>query len=188
MAPSIRQRSTREANIVSVSFIAATSGCRWRVGGFLGARSLAWTTPPFASGPLLLEPQRPELSLWKPLLWLWGEPAGGGHRGQGWGASSRGRDGALRPSWLGVRTSQMRTPLGGWCPQEQPSTGQVQIVLKHTDELGSGGAKEFRISAESHFVHFYCSCPIKTQLLRVIVVLGAAVKGSRPQTSPDLPN
>lgn len=76
----------------------------------------------------------------------------------------------------------------GGCPQEQPSTGQVQIVLKHTDELGSGGAKEFRISAESHFVHFYCSCPIKTQLLRVIVVLGAAVKGSRPQTSPDLPN
>lgn len=42
--------------------------------------------------------------------------------------------------------------------------GQMQIVLKHTNELGSGGAKEFSISAESYFVHFYYYHPIKMQL------------------------
>jgi hypothetical protein len=42
--------------------------------------------------------------------------------------------------------------------------GQVQIVLKCTNELGSGAAKEFSISAESYFVHFYYAYPIKAQL------------------------
>jgi hypothetical protein len=42
--------------------------------------------------------------------------------------------------------------------------GQMQIVLKHANELGSGAAKEFSISAESYFVHFYHDHPIKMQL------------------------
>lgn len=42
--------------------------------------------------------------------------------------------------------------------------GQVQIVLKCTNELGSGAAKEFSISAESYFVHFFPVQPLKAQL------------------------
>lgn len=53
---------------------------------------------------------------------------------------------------------------GGDASKNNIARGQMQIVLKHTDELGSGGAKEFLISAESYSVHFYYHHPIKIQL------------------------
>ena len=43
----------------------------------------------------------------------------------------------------------------GRCQQESHCTGPNAIALKQTNELGSGGARDFLISAESYSVHFY---------------------------------
>lgn len=49
--------------------------------------------------------------------------------------------------------------------------GQVQIVLKCTNELGSGAAKEFSISAESYSVHFYYRLSEESTTVRGVVKL-----------------
>lgn len=64
---------------------------------------------------------------------------------------------ALLPPWLRACESWQLNPTlapGGDAGKNNNARGQMQIVLKHTNELGSGGAKEFSISAESYFVHF----------------------------------
>lgn len=94
---------------------------------------------------------------WKPLLWLLGELVG--------------REGAMCTALLPA-SEAVTGPLqnthalahGGDASKNDRAQGQVQIVLKHSNELGSGDAKEFSISAESYFVHVYCSHPIKMQL------------------------
>lgn len=72
---------------------------------------------------------------------------------------------------------------GGGAGKHNRTQGQVQIVLKHTNELGSGGARAFSISAESDSAHVYDHHPIKTQLFAESfwVDLGDAVKERRPQ-------
>lgn len=100
-------------------------------------------TPPFASGSLVLEPQCSELSfvhtpLWKPLLWLLGELAGAGTV-----------DTAGVPAAEAAAMGLSGHPGSAYARRKRAAGGQVQIVLKHADELGSEGAKEFWISAES---------------------------------------
>lgn len=62
-------------------------------------------------------------------------------------------------------TAIPRSHRGGDAGENDTARGQTQIVLKRTSELGSGGAREFSISAEGDFVHVYCSHPIKMRLL-----------------------
>lgn len=86
------------------------------------------------------------------------------------------------PGWVHAR--RKRLCRGGGAGRSSAARGQVQTVLQRTEELASGAAQESWISAARRCVCFCC----KTQLFRVVVVLGAAVQESGPQASPDLPD
>lgn len=132
---------------------------------------------------------------WKALLRLLGEPAGKqgvpgmagmpdteaamqhpGHRGHGQRRACH-RTAIPRPHHVGDSS------------KNSIARGQAQIVLKHTNELGSGGAREFSMSAESDSVRVYCVHPIKMQLLIEMFGCGfRRCKESGPHIQPNLLN
>lgn len=118
----------------------------------------AWRGPslPFAAGSLLRDAHRSELSCvslptplsGNQLLGLSGELAGReGLMGTALLPASEAMTG--HPGCGGTCHHRARAHLhrGGDAGESDRAQGQVQIVLKHSNELGLGGAKEFSMSA-----------------------------------------